>query len=94
VKSTISSVVVGLRVFIVVPLVDIGKDEDSDEYSVELIRFSVAVVMELDMSSVYSKEVVAVCVYSIVFSVVPVRSVDDDRGKDSVGVATVSDVID
>jgi hypothetical protein len=55
VKSTISSVVVGLRVFIVVPLVDIGKDEDREEYSVELIRFSIAVEMELDKSSVYSE---------------------------------------
>jgi hypothetical protein len=94
VKSTITSVVVGLRVFIVVPLVDIGKDEDREEYSVELIRFSIAVEMELDKSSVYSEEVVAVCVFSIVFSVVPVRSVDDGKVNDSVRVATVSDVID
>jgi hypothetical protein len=51
VKSTNSSVVVGLRIFIVVPFVDISKDEDRDEYSVELIRFSVVVDIEFNKDS-------------------------------------------
>ncbi len=39
-EFTSSSVVVGRRVFIVVPSVDISKDEDRDAYPLELIRFS------------------------------------------------------
>ncbi len=55
VKSTNSSVVVGLRVFIVVPSVDMSKDEDRDECSVELIRFSFVVDIELDKYSIDSE---------------------------------------
>jgi hypothetical protein len=82
VKSTDSSVLVGVTVFIVVPSVDMSKDEDKDEYSFELIRFSFVV------------DTLGACVYSIVFSVVPVRIVDDAKGNDSVELAAVSDVID
>ncbi len=62
VKSTNSSVVVGPTVFIVVASVDSSKDEDRDEYSVELIRFSFVVDIELDTYSVDSEEVVGACV--------------------------------
>jgi hypothetical protein len=55
VDSTNSSVVVGPRVFIVVPSVDISKDEDRDEYPVELIRFSFLVDIELDNDSLDSE---------------------------------------
>ncbi len=55
VKSTNSSVVVGPTVFIVVASVDSSKDEDRDEYSVELIRFSFVVDIELDTYSVDSE---------------------------------------
>ena len=55
VEFTNSSVVVGFRVFIVVPSVDISKDEDKDDNSVELIRFSFVVDIELDNDSVDSE---------------------------------------
>jgi hypothetical protein len=54
-EFTSSSVVVGPRVFIVVPSVDISKDEDRDEYPVELIRFSFLVDIELDNDSLDSE---------------------------------------
>jgi hypothetical protein len=38
-----------------VPSVDMSKDEDEDEYSVELIRFSFVVDKELDMDSADSE---------------------------------------
>jgi hypothetical protein len=44
--------------------------------------------------SVDSEYVVGTSVYSIVFSVVPVRIVDDSKGDDSVEVEIVSDEID
>jgi hypothetical protein len=55
VKSTNSSVVVGPTVFIVGASVDISEDEDRDEYSVELIRFSLVADIELDTDSVDSE---------------------------------------
>ncbi len=55
VKSTNSSVVVGRTVFIVGASVDISKDEDREEYSVELIRFSLVADIELDRDSVDSE---------------------------------------
>jgi hypothetical protein len=51
----ISSVVVGPRVFIVVPSVEIRRDEDKDEYSVEVIKFSLLVDIELDNDSLDSE---------------------------------------
>ena len=47
-----SSVVVGFKVFIVVPSVDITNGEDDGEYSVELKRFSFVVCIELKTDSV------------------------------------------
>jgi hypothetical protein len=55
VEFTNSSVVVGPRVFIVLPSVDMSKDEDRDEYSVELIRFAFPVNIELDNDSLNSE---------------------------------------
>jgi hypothetical protein len=52
---TDSSVVVPVTVVIVVPSVDMSKDEDRDEYSVELIRFSFVVDRELDNDSLDSE---------------------------------------
>ncbi len=48
----------------------------------------------MDKDSVNSEYVVGTSVYSIVFSVVPVRIVDDSKGDDSVELETVSDEID
>jgi hypothetical protein len=78
----------------VVPSVDISKDEERDEYPVELIRYSFVVDIELDNDSLDSEYVVGACVYSIVFSVVPVRIDIDAKGDDSIELATVSGVID
>jgi hypothetical protein len=94
VDSTNSSVVVGIGLFIVVPSVDTSKDENRDEYSVELMRFSFVVDIELDTDSVDSQNVVGACVYRIVFSVVPVGIVDNEKADDSVEVPIVSDEID
>jgi hypothetical protein len=94
VDSTNSSVVVGIKLFIVVPSVDTSKDGNRDEYSVELIRFSFVVDIELDTDSVDSEYVVGACVYSVVFSVVPVGIVDNGKADDSVEVVIVSDVVD
>ncbi len=55
VDSTNGSVVLGPTVFIVVPSVDMSNDEDKDVYSVELIRFSFVVDIELDTYSVDSE---------------------------------------
>jgi hypothetical protein len=44
-------VVVGPRVFIVVPSVEIKKDEDKDECFVEVMKFSFVVDIELDNDS-------------------------------------------
>jgi hypothetical protein len=52
---TDSSVVVPVTVVIVVPSVDMSKDEDRDEYSVELIRFAFPVNIELDNDSLNSE---------------------------------------
>jgi len=72
-----------------------------DEYSAELIRFSFVIETELNNDSVDSELVVSACVYKIVFSVVPVETVDesewnvgDGEEDDSLRVATVSVVID
>jgi hypothetical protein len=58
VEFTSSSVVVGPTVSIVVPSVDISEDEDKEEYSFELIRFSFVVDIELEKDSVDSEYVV------------------------------------
>jgi hypothetical protein len=50
-----SSVVVALRVFIVVSFVDISNDEDKDECSVELMRFSFVIEIEVNNDSVDSE---------------------------------------
>ncbi len=55
VDSTNGSVVLGPTVFIVLPSVDMSDDEDKDVYSVELIRFSFVVDIELDTNSVDSE---------------------------------------
>jgi hypothetical protein len=94
VGSTSSSVVVGIGLFIAVPSVDTSKVEIRDEYSVELMRFSFVVDIELDNDSVDSEYVVGACVYRIVFSVVPVGIVDNEKADDSVEVPTVCDEID
>ncbi len=57
-----SSVVVEPTVFNVVPSVDMSNDEDKDMYSVEPIRFSFVVDIELATDSVDSEEVVGACV--------------------------------
>jgi hypothetical protein len=54
-EFTSSSVVVGPTVFNVVPSVDMSNDEDKDMYSVEPIRFSFVVDIELDTDSVDSE---------------------------------------
>jgi hypothetical protein len=54
-EFTSSSVVVGPIVFNVVPSVDMSNDEDKDMYSVEPIRFSFVVDIELDTDSVDSE---------------------------------------
>ncbi len=54
-KPTDSSVLVPLTVVVVMPSVDMSKDEDRDEYSVELIRFSFVVDRELDNDSLDSE---------------------------------------
>ena len=51
VEATNGSVVVGFKVFIVVPSVDMNNGEDEDEYSVELITFSFVVEIELSNDS-------------------------------------------
>ena len=56
VDASNSSVVVEIKVFIVVPSVDITIGEDEDEYSVELIRSSFAVDIELNMDSVDAED--------------------------------------
>jgi hypothetical protein len=61
-KPTDSSVLVPLTVVVVMPSVDMSKDEDRDEYSVELIRFSFVVDRELDNDSLDSEKVVGACV--------------------------------
>jgi hypothetical protein len=94
VKSTNNSVVVGPIVFIVVPSVDMSKDEDREEYPVELIEFSFVVDVEVDNDSMDSEYVVGACVYRIVFSVLPVRIVDHAKGDDSIELGTSSGVID
>jgi hypothetical protein len=94
VEFRISSVVLGARVFIVFPSVEIRKDEDRDEYPVELIRFSFVVDIELDNDSRDSEYVVGACVYSMVFPVVPARIDDDAKDDGSIELATVSGGID
>jgi hypothetical protein len=94
VRSTNTSVVVGLSIFIVVPSVDTSKDEDGDEYPVELIGFSFVVDIEVDNDSPDFEYVVGACVYRIVFSVVAVRNVDDAKGDEWIKLATVSVVIE
>jgi hypothetical protein len=81
--------------------VDISNDEDRNEYSVELIRFSLGIEIELSNNSVDSELVVGACVYRIVFSLVPVETVDesewnvgDAEDDDSAELATVSIEID
>ncbi len=76
-----------------VPSVDTSEDENRDEYSVELMRFSFVVDIELDTDSVDSEYVVGASVYRVVFSVVPVGIVDNEKTDDSVEVPTVSDEI-
>ncbi len=87
----------------VVTIVEVGisDDDDEDEYSAELIRFSFVIETELNNDSVDSELVVVPCVYRIVFSVVPVETVaesewnvGDGEEDDSLRVATVSVVID
>jgi hypothetical protein len=94
VDSTNSSVVVGIALFIVIPSVDTSEDENTDEYSVELMRFSFVVDIELDADSVDSEYVVDASAYRVVFSVAPVGIADNEKADDSVEVPTVSDKID
>ncbi len=91
VEFTNSSVVLGPRVSIAAPSLDVSKDEGKDEYWVALRRFPFVLEIEVNKDSVDFEKVVGACVYSIVFSVVAVRIVDDD---DCVEPAMVSDVID
>jgi hypothetical protein len=87
----------------VVTIVEVGisDDDDEDEYSAELIRFSFFIETELNNDSVDSELVVGPCVYRIVFSVVAVETVDesewnvgDGEEDDSLRVTSVSLVID
>jgi hypothetical protein len=50
-EFTNSSVVVGPTVFIVVPSLNVSKDEDKDEYFVALRRFPFVLVIEVNKDS-------------------------------------------